>query len=120
MISACLTSMPWPVSWSGVCVRLLVQERAHMHVCVSACLTELPLLGNQKWQQWLSRGEAHCASPCSGAQVAEEHYKDLSSKPFYKDLVNYIISGPVVCMVSGGSVAEQFAFTQLSRAHGVW
>jgi hypothetical protein len=33
-------------------------------------------------------------------EVAEEHYKDLSSKPFYKDLVNYILSGPVVCMVS--------------------
>ena len=32
-------------------------------------------------------------------QLAEEHYADLSSKPFFKDLVNYIISGPVVCMV---------------------
>lgn len=32
-------------------------------------------------------------------EVAEEHYKDLASKPFYKDLVNYIVSGPVVCMV---------------------
>lgn len=32
-------------------------------------------------------------------QVAEEHYKDLASKPFYKDLVSYIVSGPVVCMV---------------------
>ena len=31
--------------------------------------------------------------------LAEEHYSDLSSKPFFKDLVNYIISGPVVCMV---------------------
>lgn len=34
--------------------------------------------------------------------VAEEHYKDLSSKPFFKDLVDYIISGPVVCMVWSG------------------
>lgn len=31
--------------------------------------------------------------------VAEEHYKDLSSKPFYGKLVDYIISGPVVCIV---------------------
>lgn len=31
-------------------------------------------------------------------QLAEEHYKDLSSKPFFKDLVEYIISGPVVAM----------------------
>ena len=32
--------------------------------------------------------------------LAEEHYKDLSSKPFFKDLVSYIISGPVVAMAS--------------------
>merc|ERR1712151_309557 len=33
---------------------------------------------------------------------AEAHYADLSSKPFFKDLVDYIISGPVVCMVWEG------------------
>ncbi len=32
-------------------------------------------------------------------ELAEEHYKDLSERPFYPDLVSYIISGPVVCMV---------------------
>ena len=32
-------------------------------------------------------------------EVAEEHYKELSSKPFYPKLVEYIISGPVVAMV---------------------
>lgn len=37
--------------------------------------------------------------------LAEEHYKDLSSKPFFKDLVDYIISGPVVAMVRAGSFA---------------
>lgn len=31
--------------------------------------------------------------------VAEEHYKDLSEKPFYGKLVEYIVSGPVVCIV---------------------
>ncbi|KAL6762290.1 nucleoside diphosphate kinase [Haematococcus lacustris] len=36
-------------------------------------------------------------------EVAEEHYKELSSKPFYPDLVNYIVSGPVVCMVWEGN-----------------
>mmetsp|Transcript_20012 Transcript_20012/g.55718 ORF Transcript_20012/g.55718 Transcript_20012/m.55718 type:complete len:187 (+) Transcript_20012:83-643(+) len=36
-------------------------------------------------------------------EVAEEHYKDLKEKPFYPDLVNYIISGPVVCMVWEGN-----------------
>lgn len=32
-------------------------------------------------------------------EVAEEHYKDLAAKPFYKDLVGYITSGPVIGMV---------------------
>ena len=32
-------------------------------------------------------------------EVAEEHYKDLSEKPFFGKLVDYIISGPVVCIV---------------------
>jgi nucleoside-diphosphate kinase len=34
--------------------------------------------------------------------IAEEHYKDLKSKPFFKDLVDYICSGPVVAMVWAG------------------
>ena len=33
------------------------------------------------------------------SDIAEEHYKDLSSKPFFPALVEYILSGPVVCMV---------------------
>lgn len=31
-------------------------------------------------------------------ELAEEHYKDLSEKPFFGGLVGYICSGPVVCM----------------------
>ena len=27
-------------------------------------------------------------------EVAEEHYQDLSEKPFFGDLVDYIVSGP--------------------------
>ncbi len=33
-------------------------------------------------------------------ELAEEHYKDLSSKPFFPKLVDHIISGPVIAMVS--------------------
>ncbi|ONK56307.1 uncharacterized protein A4U43_C10F6490 [Asparagus officinalis] len=33
---------------------------------------------------------------------AEKHYEDLSSKPFFAGLVEYIISGPVVAMVWEG------------------
>eukprot|EP00850_Spirogloea_muscicola_P021063 SM000235S08102 [mRNA] locus=s235:18894:20335:- [translate_table: standard] len=33
---------------------------------------------------------------------AERHYADLSSKPFFSSLVDYIISGPVVAMVWEG------------------
>mmetsp|Transcript_37732 Transcript_37732/g.111677 ORF Transcript_37732/g.111677 Transcript_37732/m.111677 type:complete len:151 (-) Transcript_37732:113-565(-) len=34
--------------------------------------------------------------------LAEQHYSDLSSKPFFSGLVDYICSGPVVCMVWEG------------------
>ncbi len=33
---------------------------------------------------------------------AEKHYADLSAKPFFGDLVDYMCSGPVVCMVWEG------------------
>lgn len=33
---------------------------------------------------------------------AEQHYADLSAKPFFSGLVDYIISGPVVAMIWEG------------------
>jgi len=35
--------------------------------------------------------------------LAEKHYADLSSKPFFGGLVDYICSGPVVAMVSSSA-----------------
>ncbi|KAL8272648.1 hypothetical protein Esti_003436 [Eimeria stiedai] len=35
-------------------------------------------------------------------QLLQQHYSDLSSKPFFRDLVSYMASGPVVCMVWRG------------------
>ncbi|KAG9446406.1 hypothetical protein H6P81_012534 [Aristolochia fimbriata] len=35
-------------------------------------------------------------------ELAEEHYKDLKSKNFFPKLIDYITSGPVVCMVWEG------------------
>ncbi|KAF8408372.1 hypothetical protein HHK36_007521 [Tetracentron sinense] len=35
-------------------------------------------------------------------QLAEEHYKDLKAKPFFPKLIEYITSGPVVCMAWEG------------------
>ncbi|XP_031500365.1 nucleoside diphosphate kinase 2, chloroplastic [Nymphaea colorata] len=35
-------------------------------------------------------------------ELAEEHYKDLKSKPFFPKLIEYITSGPVVCMAWEG------------------
>jgi nucleoside-diphosphate kinase len=34
----------------------------------------------------------------------EQHYADLSSKPFFNGLVKYMASGPVVAMVWEGKV----------------
>eukprot|EP00899_Mesostigma_viride_P017215 jgi/Mesvir1/25495/Mv01753-RA.1 len=40
--------------------------------------------------------------------LAEKHYSDLSAKPFFPALVDYICSGPVVCMVwEGKDVVKQ-------------
>ena len=33
-------------------------------------------------------------------ELLEAHYADLSSKPFFPPLVDYMCSGPVCCMVS--------------------
>uniref|UniRef100_A0A7C8YTF5 Nucleoside diphosphate kinase n=1 Tax=Opuntia streptacantha TaxID=393608 RepID=A0A7C8YTF5_OPUST len=35
-------------------------------------------------------------------ELAEEHYKDLKAKSFYEKLIDYITSGPVVCMAWEG------------------
>ncbi|PON45614.1 Nucleoside diphosphate kinase [Parasponia andersonii] len=35
-------------------------------------------------------------------ELAEEHYKDLKAKPFFPVLIEYITSGPVVCMAWEG------------------
>ncbi|KAJ9678039.1 hypothetical protein PVL29_022811 [Vitis rotundifolia] len=35
-------------------------------------------------------------------QLAEEHYKDLKEKSFFPKLIEYITSGPVVCMAWEG------------------
>ncbi|EAQ90535.1 hypothetical protein CHGG_02470 [Chaetomium globosum CBS 148.51] len=37
-----------------------------------------------------------------GKEHLEKHYSDLSSKPFFKDLVTYMNSGPIVAMVWEG------------------
>ncbi|XP_022738790.1 nucleoside diphosphate kinase 2, chloroplastic-like isoform X2 [Durio zibethinus] len=37
-----------------------------------------------------------------GVQRGLEHYKDLKAKPFYPKLIDYITSGPVVCMAWEG------------------
>ncbi|KAG8093140.1 hypothetical protein GUJ93_ZPchr0012g21609 [Zizania palustris] len=34
--------------------------------------------------------------------LAQEHYKDLKDKPFFPKLIDYITSGPVVCMAWEG------------------
>ncbi|XP_047330854.1 nucleoside diphosphate kinase 2, chloroplastic [Impatiens glandulifera] len=35
-------------------------------------------------------------------ELAEEHYKDLKSKSFFPKLIDYITSGPVICMAWEG------------------
>jgi nucleoside-diphosphate kinase len=35
-------------------------------------------------------------------ELLEKHYKDLVEKPFFPKLRDYMLSGPVVCMVGIG------------------
>ena len=59
-------------------------------------------------QLFLSHGScdmSHCdiiVTHFLGRAHMEKHYADLKKKPFFKDLVDYMISGPVVCMVWEG------------------
>lgn len=39
------------------------------------------------------------------AELLNEHYKDLTEKPFFPKLRDYMLSGPVVCMVWQGKEA---------------
>ncbi|XP_051185233.1 nucleoside diphosphate kinase 1 isoform X1 [Lolium perenne] len=36
-------------------------------------------------------------------ELAQEHYKDLNERPFFPKLIEYITSGPVVCMAWEGA-----------------
>lgn len=49
--------------------------------------------------------------------LAEKHYADLSSKPFFPALVDYIISGPVVAMVWEGKNAVATGRTMIGATN---
>lgn len=57
-----------------------------------------------------------CLFP-SISHIAEEHYKDLKAKPFFKDLVDYICSGPVVAMVWAGKGVVKSARTLIGATN---
>lgn len=35
-------------------------------------------------------------------EIASQHYQEHKDKPFYKDLINYLTSGPIIAMVIEG------------------
>ena len=41
-------------------------------------------------------------SKMASKELLEQHYKDLVSKPFFPKMRDYMLSGPVVCMVWEG------------------
>ena len=53
------------------------------------------------WVMWHESLWHYCDTFLGRAHM-EKHYADLKKKPFFKDLVDYMISGPVVCMVWEG------------------
>lgn len=36
-------------------------------------------------------------------EILEKHYADLAQRPFFPALINYMLSGPVICMVWEGA-----------------
>jgi len=52
-------------------------------------------------------------------ELAEDHYSDLSAKPFFGELVDYIISGPVVAMVWEGPNACKVGRTLIGATNPV-
>lgn len=46
-------------------------------------------------------------------EMAQDHYADLSKKPFYPGLCKFFSSGPVVCMVSIHSFGSVFVFSHV-------
>lgn len=52
-------------------------------------------------------------------ELAENHYSDLSTKPFFPELVDYIISGPVVAMVWQGPNACKVGRTLIGATNPV-
>ncbi|KMK78864.1 nucleoside-diphosphate kinase [Pectobacterium brasiliense] len=50
-------------------------------------------------------------------QHAEQHYIDLKDKPFYKGLVEYVTSGPVVAMVWQGKGSVKGARTLIGATN---
>jgi nucleoside diphosphate kinase len=49
--------------------------------------------------------------------LLEEHYGDLKSKPFFPGLVEYMLSGPVVPMVSSHPCRERASGEHASSVH---
>ncbi|KAK2814167.1 nucleoside diphosphate kinase [Emmonsiellopsis sp. PD_5] len=47
----------------------------------------------------------------------EKHYEDLSSKPFFKGLVSYMLSGPICAMVWEGKDAVKTGRTLLGATN---
>ena len=86
-----------------------VRLRRHLDTPCTCCNPSLQPIGCTASRRPLTLNNASVAldraAPCAchapHRDIAEEHYKDLASKPFFPALVEYILSGPVVCMVGG-------------------
>ena len=51
-------------------------------------------------------------------ETAESHYADHSERPFYPGLIEFVTSGPVVCMAWNGKDAIAVARTLIGATNG--
>ncbi|WP_219839028.1 nucleoside-diphosphate kinase [Paenibacillus sp. R14(2021)] len=52
-------------------------------------------------------------------ELAEQHYSDLKAKPFFEELVRYLISGPVCAMIWQGEHAIENARSLIGKTNPV-
>ena len=82
-------------------------KRARMLLSVRFCLNFNNRLGSIPLYKGMQLIALKMAS--ASDEILGQHYEALSDKPFYADLLAYVSSGPVVCMVWRGREAVKEA-----------
>ena len=84
-------------------IRIIANENSRLLLSIYAMYIQRGIVGNIV-SRFETKGYRLAAMKTKQAtkELLEEHYKDLVDKPFFPKLRDYMLSGPVVCMVWEG------------------